>query len=785
MVKPYNSVQFKFLFILLPGVVAALLLSLIYSGYTSEERFEKDLAQKRVTVASYSMLLAEPLWHFDSTAIENAERALMQDPDVLQIEVYDEGNNLVSIRKSDLLGLVKSTTVIESPIIYRNAHINQRAGALKVTVGQARLEESMKRQMDEMMVVLLLLVVAIFIGAWLIQKRVIGIPLQQMMLAIQSSNQDERFVKVNWNSDDELGEIIGAFNEMQDALKTNHLKLTASENRFRSLYHNTPALLFTLSRDGHIIDASNYFLDYLGYEKQDVVNHPLRDLLTRDSVDYHSTTVLQELSSSGYLHGQPLEVRKSNNEVIDVLVHAVSQSDDNRQGALSVMTDITSLKKAQAVIDRQANFDPLTDLPNRNLFQKTLEEEIQKCAEYNSMMALLFIDLDRFKCVNDTFGHSTGDTLIRMAGSRIKGVLRPEDMVARLGGDEFAVILTDVSNPYYVEEVAKRLLKKLVRPFHLADSEIFISCSVGIALYPSDALNPEQLLQNADIAMYRAKEAGRNNYQLFMPEHHVEAREQLEMEATLRKALDEEMFELHYQPIVDLNSREVVGAEALIRLRDPEKGLISPMDFIPVAEETGLIVQIGSWALHEAMSQLAQWRRQGASDLYVSVNVSTRQFQSKQFIQSVEYSLSLYEIPSEALMIEITESLLIHDNQNNLRIMEKLADQGCQIAIDDFGTGYSALSYFQKFPVNVLKIDRSFTQNCTENTAHQGLIDAIIGMSQSLNLKVITEGIETEEQLAFLESRHCQMGQGFLFSKPLPAAEFTEEVLKYHTKITA
>ncbi|WP_051559952.1 putative bifunctional diguanylate cyclase/phosphodiesterase [Marinobacterium jannaschii] len=771
-----RSVQLKFLFILIPGMLLAFVLSYGLTYYGSTQHFKAQQDAQHANLKVYPDILAEPVWNFNAPVVRSILQGMMTDPDILLIEVYDEGNNLLDRVKSDQHAETATALEFSAPIIYRNAHIRQTAGSLKVLVGNASLRGEQQRHLNDAIVSLVLSIIAISLGVMLMQYRVFGEPIRRLMKAINTSQHQTRFDKVDLTGlhDDQLSDIIRAFNVMQSQLEQQHQHLLSSEQRFRKLYHTTPALLFTLDHQGTILHTSRYFLHYLGFDRDTVNGRLLRDFCDMPEEQWAGLT--RDLLCASSIHKLPLRLRNSQDKWLDMQLDASCSPDDPDMAALAIMTDVTSLKDAHREINRQANTDSLSGLPNRSNFIQQLTRQIRESRKAHSDLSVMFIDLDRFKSVNDTFGHKIGDELISIAGMRIRHALRPGDLLARLGGDEFAVLLHD-SSADQCANIAKRIISSLESAFPLADSDIYIAASVGISRFPQDAASPEELLQKADIAMYRAKEEGGNRYECYIPEQDEKARDRARIENLLRHALEDNLLELHFQPIVDLASGELRGAEALARLRDYDGKLIPPNLFIPLAEESGLIVPIGSWILHQACAQLSTWQKQHGEQLYMSVNVSSRQLQSKQFLPALKHALKNSAICSETLVLEITESLLMHDSQSNRQIFSEIDQTGCHIAIDDFGTGYSALSYLMNFPLDLLKIDRSFISNCVENETHRGLVETILNMGRSLKLDVIIEGVETAEQQALLSGLGGQTAQGFYFSRPLLAAEFSQRYI--------
>jgi diguanylate cyclase (GGDEF)-like protein/PAS domain S-box-containing protein len=476
-------------------------------------------------------------------------------------------------------------------------------------------------------------------------------------------------------------------------------------------------------------------------------------------------------------------------------VEVIEQDEQGRALRLvGAVHDITRRKDAEEQVRRLAYFDTLTGLPNRLLFTEQLIKALAHAERHGQQLAIMFIDLDDFKRVNDTLGHGAGDDLLKQIGLRLAGSIRSLDSVtrnglddeintiARLGGDEFIVLLNNVHQEFDAGTVARRLVSALAEPVTVQGAELYVSCSVGVATYPGDGNDIETLLMNADTAMYRAKEAGRGGFQFYDRSMNERARERLQMETLLRHAIERDEFVLHYQPRINLVSGRIVGAEALIRWQHPQRGLLPPKDFIPLAEEARLVIPIAEWVISAVCRQIAQWQAAGLPAIPVAVNLAAPHLRERALPELVERVLREHSLPSSMLEIEVTESILMHDPELSLANARRLADLGVSLSIDDFGTGYSSLSYLKRLPIGALKIDQSFVRDIATDPDDAAIITAIIAMAHSLNLRVVAEGVETEAQRSFLELHSCDEFQGFLVSPPVTAIEFAHSLVQARHK---
>ena len=536
--------------------------------------------------------------------------------------------------------------------------------------------------------------------------------------------------------------------------------------------HTSEAVVVT-DAQATILDVNNAYARITGYDRHELIgkNPRINKSGRHDRAFYQE--MWAQLNASGHWSGEIWDRRK-NGEVFPkwLRINAIRDDGGKIRQYVGIFSDITEKKVAEERLKNLAFYDPLTGLPNRAFFQDRLEKVASAVRRTDKQAALMFIDLDGFKDVNDSLGHAAGDSLLVEVAKRLQGRVRKSDTVARLGGDEFGLLLTELQQPERIGSLAEEILEVVRNPINVDGQEVRVGASIGIAVFPDDARSADELTRHADIAMYQAKDGGKNSYKFFMPEMQSRAVDRLNLIRELHRAVEEKTFALYYQPRVRLADGKLVGMEALIRWPQSDGTMVSPVDFIPIAEETGLIVAVGDWVLAEAFRQTEQWNQQFGTHLRVSVNVSTRQFFGRNFVDNLLAILKAYEFPAHMLELEITESLLIKDTMTAISIMNQLRYHGISIAIDDFGTGYSSLGYLKRFPINTLKIDQSFVRELTSDSQDAAIVRAIISLSETLGLKVVAEGVETQEQLEFLQDHACHEAQGYLLGRPMPASEF-------------
>ncbi len=610
--------------------------------------------------------------------------------------------------------------------------------------------------------------------------------------------------------EDEVGRLARSFNEMVDKLgtaqreladlnrdlerrvevRTRELKeeiedrkrvekaLRLSEERYRLLIERNLAGVYVTTEEGRVLTCNDAFARLFGYESgrgllEEEGRFPYFDAEDR-------TRLLSRLRLEGAVSNREVRLQDRKGHAVWALENVRLVEGDAGGPAIleGILLDITDHKLAEQEIEHRALHDALTQLPNRTLLNDRIEVALAMARRAGGTPAVMFVDLDDLKVINDTLGHATGDELLRMVAGRLTGSLREGDTVARVGGDEFTVLLPLVASEEAAADLARKLLERLSEPYIVGGDELHVTASIGVAIFPRHGDSPDSLLKSADGAMYRVKVGGGNNVQVSSQFTHRKALGRLSLEEELRRALDREEFELHYQPQVELETRSIVGIEALVRWRHSDRVLIQPAGFISLAEYTGLIVPIGEWILYEACRQLKAWQNAGLSSLRVAVNVSARQFYQHDFIGVIDRILRRAGLEPGGLELEITESFAMQKSDWSIRMLEKLKEMGVSIAMDDFGTGQSSLSSLRRFPIDTLKIDQSFVRDLTRNKSVDAIVIATLLLANRIDLRTVAEGVETESQLQFLKEFGCREFQGYLFSRPLPVETLEKRYIR-------
>jgi diguanylate cyclase (GGDEF)-like protein/PAS domain S-box-containing protein len=571
-------------------------------------------------------------------------------------------------------------------------------------------------------------------------------------------------------------------------------RLRDSEQRHRYFVDNSPDIVYMLDREGRFSFVNRKATALLGYSREELIGKHYSDVVYQDDLEKVQFAFPEHRTGKRASHDVELRLVRKDGEpttpapssgTVTVELNAMGvysgreiDKENDFLGTYGVIRDISERKAAEEIITYQLYHDLLTKLPNRVLFKDRLDIALSHAKRGGSMLAVMYLDLDGFKIINDSLGHLAGDELLQAVAIRIHNCLRESDTLARVGGDEFNLLLPEIKRREDAAKIARKIIETLKAPFILEGQEIFISVSIGIALHPDDGQDMDALIRNSDIAMYHIKGRGKNGFEFFNSSMTAKVTSPFTLESGLRRALDENQFNLLFQPQQKIDSGQIVGVEALLRWNHPDEGLLSPTQFIPLAEETGVISEIGEWVLRAACRELAQWRKNGLTSLRMAVNLSAVQLYRVDFVDTVLDILDANRIPGDCLELEITENVLMQDMEHVVKKLDLLAAKGIGIAVDDFGTGYSSLGYLQSLPLSTLKIDRSFVQDIQSSKEKNSIISAIVAMAKGLNLNLTAEGVETEAQLNYLRSIGCPLAQGYLISPPLTSPETIDRFIK-------
>jgi diguanylate cyclase (GGDEF)-like protein/PAS domain S-box-containing protein len=563
-------------------------------------------------------------------------------------------------------------------------------------------------------------------------------------------------------------ELVGVMMDI-----TSRKQAEAALRLSHQVFEHTAEGIVITDADFNVLEVNQAYENITGFSSEEMAGKKPIQLSSDLHEPHFYESIWKTIENTGQWVGEIWNRRKSGESYPEWLsVSKIVDAQGVIQNYVAVFTDITQRKLSEERLQFLANHDALTHLPNRALLQQRLEQALLRAQRNQSKIAVLFIDLDRFKVINDTLGHHAGDLLLQEAARRLQGCLRESDTVARQGGDEFVILLEDFADTQYLTSIARKIMSVLGQPFILLNQELHISASIGITVYPEDGTDMYSLLKNADVAMYRAKENGKNTFHFYAAENNSHSVELLALENSLRRALERNEFVVHYQAKVDLQTQQIIGAEALLRWQHPELGLLSPIHFISLAEETGLIIDIGAWVMQESCKQACRWQTVSADIIRVAVNLSARQFREDGLKDVIAAALEDSGLSAECLELEITESMIMQNAERASAVLQYFRDLGAHVLIDDFGTGYSSLSYLKQFPIDALKIDRSFVRDIPHDTDDMAITSAVIAMAKSLNMRVVAEGVETASQLKFLASKGCDQMQGFIFSEPISSDDF-------------
>lgn len=771
------------------------LFTLISSAIQIYSDYRKDLSQidnrMMVVETGYTSSLARSLWALDQKLLQTQLEGILSLPDIVHLRLKIEPDSELVMGE---IPRGAKTTSHTFNLTHQGDEMF-RLGQLTITADLRRVFSDMRQKVVVVLTTQFLktFFVSILI-IWIFQHFVArhlttmanyarNFSLNNLSNPLELDRPDNPL-----NRNDELAQVTVAINQMRERLNDDleRQERDAQEIRkFSKAIEQSPSSVLICDRQWRIEYANQKFSQLTGYDNAVIAGkHP--GVLSEDAQAHRENrqlwqSIRLQVQRVGVWQGEINSVRKNGERFWEqLIVTPIKNSDGEATGYLILGEDISIRKRYEQQLLRQANYDILTGLPNRMLALDRLKLALAQARRESSLVGVMFLDLDNFKHINDTLGHDAGDNLLIEAARRISSCLRGTSTVARLGGDEFLVILPGLTGTEATSQVAERILKTFAPPYLLNGQEVFVTTSIGIAIFPNDSDNSGTLLQHADAAMYQAKHKGKSAYAHFAPEMTEISHERLQMESLMRRALEQKEFELYYQPIVRTDSGQLCSAEALLRWNNPGMGMVMPDRFIPLAEETGLITPIGEWVLKEACMAAMRWKEASGTNIGISVNVSPRQFRDPGFINTVMSALDASGLAPQQLELEITERLILDNTIETADILRQLDQSGIRLSVDDFGTGYSALSYLKSYPFDTLKIDKSFVQDVMKEQEDASLVKAIINMAHSLGLRVIAEGVEEEAQTHFLQREGCDYSQGYFYSRPMPEKDFQDWLKTNH-----
>ncbi|MBZ0114684.1 MAG: EAL domain-containing protein [Thermoanaerobaculia bacterium] len=773
----FRSLRNRFLVIAVTGVTIGSVWIFFVAETLTFRSLQQSLENRMGrTAAVNAQVLATPFWNLDTRNIESAIGGLMSTPDIVAVVARGQGGEVLARTGPAGNEHPKGTLLTVRPVRYESRGVVHEVGQLELYFTDESIRRELRRRLSLDLVLFSALLLAVVISVILAVKTSLGTPLNRLLASIRQGGADKVRRPVEWSSPDELGILIQEYNDMLRRQSEAEAETVRKSALLEAALQNMGQGICVFDDGLNLSVHNDRYLELLHHSPKTVYPGLALEKIIRGNIargEYGEvdaeTFVADRLSiarstSAGSTHR--FERERPDGTVLEVSFNPMPGG-----GFVSTYTDITERREFEGRMHHLALHDVLTGLPNRTLFHDRLEQALAAAARRGDGVAVLFIDLDRFKDVNDTLGHDFGDKLLKEMAVRLQEATRGSDTAARLGGDEFGVIQTGLIGPERSSILAQRVIEALGKPVLLAGRTLFVTASVGVTLYPDDGVEPEALLKNADLAMYAAKAEGRNRCRYFLPRMNDQVRERRKLEEELFRAIECEELVLHYQPIIDLEAGRVVGVEALVRWLHPQRGLLAPRDFLGVAEEAGLIDRLSERVLLEACRQTRAWHQSGFPELTLSVNISPHYFGHTGMLRTVCEAPRRTELDPRFVQIEITESAIMVDPEAAVGTLRALREEGFAIAVDDFGTGYSSLGYLRRFPVDTLKIDRTFISDLPADPEAAILVRTIITLGLSLGLRVVAEGVETAEQAEFLRREHCHLAQGFYYTRPLPAEE--------------
>lgn len=773
-----HSVESRFLAILSGALLIFVAPLFVLFLFLSSARARTDvITHASIVATSNAKALAQPLWDFDSDSAGSIADTITSDPAIARVVVSDTSNQFQLTRNSAIFKPDMRLDSVSETIYHDSANGSQRIGQLTVFYPEVGLFSSLKPIELGFISIFAFAVMAVSAAAIIGNRIMIITPLMRLTAAVDATRKFGSRQRVDWDSRDEMGDLAARFNEMQSKLEREEKELRLAHRRATDIYNRTPAMLYSIDADDRITAVSDYWLVATGYSRGEVIGRFFSSMVDPEDFETYRDRGLQQ-TEGGKTPEVTVRFLRANGSRMDVLIAETppGAGDLRSSFSLSVMTDVTALKESEARIHRQAITDHLTGLMNRQGFEATLEQKITNADRTGQEIACLFIDLDRFKWINDNLGHAAGDAVLCDVVQKLSPLIGADACISRLGGDEFAVLLmmTDVQEPAF--ELAKRITDIFEAPFDAASIETRLSASIGIAFYPQHAQSGAELLQKSDMAMYARKRDGKNGAVVYDPSMTDRTRRRAEIEEFIEAGLAQDWIDAYFQPLVNLTTGDIIGFEALMRLVHPVKGIMAPAEIIAVAEETGTIIPIGHRMLEKSLSHFAGLiRNQSLPDAYIAINFSSLQIEAG-LPARIASLLEKHDLRPEQLVVEITEAVLMQDNPEVSQILGQIRRYGCRIALDDFGTGYSSLSYLNRFSVDIVKVDQSFIRALTESKGDvydksRMLVEGITTISHKMACTVIAEGIETREQWRILVEMGVDGGQGYLFSRPLPVPQ--------------
>ncbi len=749
----------------------------LYKEYRTDKlNLEKQLEQiGAVQLPS----LTQSLWVANNKEIRLQLEGILRMPNVVYASVEGVGSSMTAAGNPNAEHRIERLY----PMRYTQQEKTRDIGTLRVVATLEHIERQILSHAIELLWVntlqIILVVLFIFAVFYRLVTRHLTFVADHLRTADPAVAETElALAREPTSRPDELDVLVSSVNDMQRKTRQALDELRESRSQVRLLLDSTSEAIYGMDTEGICTFVNPAAIRMLGYASEaDLVGKHMHELIQHTHADGSPYPVGESSIHQATREGRSCHCKEEIHWRADGSYFPVEywsrpmHSNGELVGTVVAFNDITQSKQAEEELHRLAYFDSLTGLPNRQLFHDRLQHALTDARRRGRMVALMLLDLDRFKIVNDTMGHDAGDVLLREISRRLAAGVRSNDTVSRLGGDEFALIFTDVAEPRFIARIAQKVLSRFEAPIMIDGREVFSGASIGVAMYPTDTEDKEALLKFADSAMYHAKELGRNNCQFYSNDMTVSVQARLQMETRLRRALEKNELVLHYQPLVDARHERPTGVEALLRWRDGNGQLISPAEFIPLAEDTGLIIPIGQWVLETACAQLSAWHKAGNESLTMSVNVASRQFRDPDFLDTVRHALAASGIPPQSLELEITESILLENSEHTLSTLQGLKTLGVTLALDDFGTGYSSLNYLKRFPIDRVKIDQSFVRDLDSDNEDLAIIRAIIALARAMQLSVIAEGVETEHQLTLLKDEDCHDYQGYFYARPMEATE--------------